>query len=295
MTRMNEPRVLRSASALSAWRANLRPLPASTRAPLALVPTMGALHEGHLSLIKIARAHAHSVLVSVFVNPTQFNDASDFEQYPRDESRDIELALSAGADAVFIPTPDVVYPEGAQTRVRVGALSETLCGATRPGHFEGVCTVVLALFQLTRCDVAVFGAKDYQQLTVIKRMTRDLHLPVEVIGAPTLREPDGLAMSSRNLRLSDESRDDASSIYRALCAARSLWHAGERDVEALKLSARDQLSDQVDIDYLEVCDADSLELRSGVLASDPSNSLVIAIACFLGEVRLIDNLLLSSP
>jgi len=251
---------------------------------------MGYLHEGHLSLIREARNLAQHVVVSIFVNPTQFNDPADFDRYPCDEAGDLKAAFSAGADAVFLPTPDIIYPQGAQTRVRVGSLAESLCGATRPGHFEGVCTVVMALFQLTQCQVAVFGEKDYQQLTIIRQMARDLHLPIEVISAPTVREYDGLAMSSRNARLTTKERYQAPCIYQGLKAASTAWAHGIREVDHLCDVVIQLLPVETRIDYLEFCDPRTLEPLRGNLNDYPS--VLLAIACFLGDVRLIDNILI---
>ena len=187
--------------------------------------------------------------------------------------------------------PSVIYPNGAQTWVNVGALGDHLCGATRPGHFRGVCTVVTALFNLVRCQVAVFGEKDYQQLSIIRQITRDLHLPVEVVGAPTAREESGLAMSSRNARLSLEGRAEAASIYEALCAARSLWERGERNVSALSSAVGQSLTTKANIDYLTFCDPNTLEPLDELGAR---KAVLVAIACFIEEVRLIDNLVLDT-
>ena len=280
--------ILRDKASLRVWRASLPKDPGQPL--LAFVPTMGFLHEGHLALIREARLHASSVIVSIFVNPTQFNNPEDFDSYPRDEEGDCEAAFRAGADAVFLPTPEIVYPSGAQTRVNVGSLAHSLCGATRPGHFEGVCTVVTALFNLTGCDIAIFGEKDYQQLTIIKRMSRDLHLPLKIIGMPTQRDHDGVALSSRNARLTPEHRQEASSIHRALSQARIAWYSGERDIEQLKSHVLMKLSTHAQLDYLEICDHESLEVLSG--QDHQRVRAVIAIACFFGDVRLIDNLML---
>ena len=278
-----DERSLRDAASLRAWRR-------SVRGKVAFVPTMGYLHEGHLALIRAARARADHVIVSVFVNPTQFNDPADFERYPRDEMGDLQAALDAGADVVFMPTPEVIYPRGSETRVMVGSLADWLCGATRPGHFEGVCTVVMALFQLTQCDLAIFGEKDYQQLAIIRQMTRDLHLPVQIIGYPTVREPDGVAMSSRNARLTRSDRQLAPSIYRGLLAAREAWRHGERRAEALCEVARSHLPESGRLDYLSVCDPITLTPLTGDLYDH--ESALMAVACHLGAVRLIDNMTL---
>ena len=261
---------------------------------LGFVPTMGFLHEGHLSLIREAKRRAEYVVVSIFVNPSQFNNASDFEHYPRNEERDIHLASLAGADAIFIPTVDEIYPHGAETMVNVGALAQNLCGATRPGHFQGVCTVVTALFNLVGCQVAVFGEKDYQQLAIIRRMTRDLHLPVEIIGLPTYRETNGLAMSSRNARLSKRARQKAGSIYAALKEAQSLWQQGQTQLSILEQKIKASLPTNIRIDYLCFCNPQTLQLLDISKQSESSEStILVAIACFMEEVRLIDNIILA--
>lgn len=279
--------MVRDQRELAIWRAQL--IDRDQRPLIGFVPTMGSLHEGHLSLIREAKRRSQYVVVSVFVNPTQFNQTSDFESYPRDEFGDVRSATEAGADLVFIPEPKVVYPSGAQTWVNVGTLGDHLCGATRPGHFRGVCTVVTALFNLVQCQIALFGEKDYQQLRIIRQMTRDLHLPIEIIAVPTAREESGLAMSSRNTRLSKAGQQEAASIYRALCSARSLWVRGERRLSILSQSVISELSDHAQIDYLTFSDPDSLQPLTQL---DEHSSVLIAIACFIEGVRLIDNLVL---
>jgi pantoate--beta-alanine ligase len=251
---------------------------------------MGALHQGHLSLIKEGQARCEAVIASVFVNPTQFNNAGDLDAYPRDEQGDLQALESVGCDAVFLPRVEELYPQGAQTRVSVGSLADHLCGATRPGHFEGVCTVVSLLFHIVGCDVAVFGEKDAQQLAIIKQMTRDLRFPVEVVGAPTAREEDGLAMSSRNLRLSPQERRLAPSLYAGLSEARTAWARGERDPDQLKTLARARFASEARVDYLELCDPLTLQPLN---AHHECSEALIAVAAFLGEVRLIDNLTLT--
>jgi pantoate--beta-alanine ligase len=252
------------------------------------VPTMGALHRGHLSLVEEARRRAAFVVVSIFVNPTQFGPAEDFSKYPRDLEGDLAKVSGAGADVVFAPSPDEMYPPGDQTRVRVGALAEPLDGMFRPGHFEGVATVVAKLFALVGPCVAVFGRKDYQQWLVVRRMARDLCLPVEVVGRPTTREADGLAMSSRNAYLSPEERVRALSIARGLDAAVRAHGAGERDPRALEAAARASIEPAAtSIDYVELRDADSLAAIDGAGAA-PVRA-VLAVACRIGSTRLIDN------
>ena len=252
---------------------------------------MGYLHRGHLSLIQEAKRRAQYVIVSIFVNPTQFNHRGDFDAYPRDEIGDAKAATEAGADALFIPDPSVIYPSGAQTWVNVGSLGDHLCGATRPGHFKGVCTVVTALFNLVQCQVAVFGEKDYQQLCIIRQMTHDLHLPVEIIGAPTAREESGLAMSSRNARLTSTGRLEATSIYRSLNAARAVWRRGERSISVLSRSMMNELSQQARLDYLTFSDPHTLQPLDHL---NDQSQVLIAIACFIEGVRLIDNLVLDT-
>jgi len=281
------PLVFETIQELRAWRAQQR----ARGARVALVPTMGALHEGHLSLIKLAQRQADVVIASIFVNPTQFNQAADLLNYPRDLEGDLRALERAGCDAVFTPSVEELYPTGAQTRVSVGSLADHLCGAARPGHFEGVCTVVSMLFHITGCELAVFGEKDAQQLAIIKQMTRDLHLPVEVIGAPTAREPDGLAMSSRNRRLCPEQRALAPQIFRGLSAAQEAWASGERDPQRLIGLAREALGEAFRVDYLTLCHSQSLEPLS---AGHQEAEALLAVAAFLGEVRLIDNISLSS-
>jgi len=251
-------------------------------------PTMGALHEGHLSLVKLARLHADRVVVSIFVNPTQFGPNEDFEAYPRSEARDAELLAGAGCDLLFAPAVEEMYPPGFATTVTVAGVTEPLDGAARPGHFAGVATVVSKLLNQCGPDVAVFGEKDYQQLQVIRRMVRDLDLPVEIIGAPTARADDGLALSSRNAYLSATEREAAPALARALEAAIGRLHAGapvaEVEVEAVAALSAAGFGR---IDYVEVRSADDLaRLGPGPLAG-PARILAAAV---LGRTRLIDNM-----
>lgn len=249
-----------------------------------LVPTMGALHDGHMSLIHQARevaGDAGQVMVSIFVNPIQFDRASDLDAYPRPMEEDLEKCRQAGVDVVFAPEVGSMYFEDRSITVTESLLSRSLCGATRPGHFDGVCTVVLKLFNLTGCGAAVFGEKDFQQLTIIRRMVRDLDVPVKIIEGETVREEDGLAMSSRNGRLTPEQRADAPRIYRALTAA-----AERTDVETILMSAREEIegSGLAKVDYLTLVDAETLQ-EVEVL----DRPTVLATAVFYGEVRLIDH------
>ena len=256
-----------------------------------LVPTMGALHAGHVALIEEARRRAAFVVVSVFVNPTQFGPSEDFARYPRTLEADAARCEHAGAAAVFAPAAEAMYPPGDETRVRVGATAAPLCGAHRPGHFEGVTTVVAKLFALAGPCLAVFGRKDYQQLRVISRMTADLFLPVEIVGLRTVREPDGLALSSRNAYLSPAQRADALAIPRGLSSAAAAFARGERDAGKLSALARESVARvATSIDYVDVADPESLRVFSpGERAGERA---LLALALRVGQTRLIDNLVL---
>jgi pantoate--beta-alanine ligase len=266
---------------------------------IALVPTMGALHAAHGSLVDEARRHADRVWVSIFVNPTQFNDPADFERYPQTFDADLALCAERGVDLVFAPTVGEFYPDGAQTWVDVSELSLPLCGANRPGHFKGVTTVVSKLFHAARPHVAVFGQKDFQQLAVIRRMTRDLCFGIEIVGAPTLRERDGLAMSSRNVHLGPVGRQEATALVRALECAEAAYASGEtsRDTLLDLVHARLAETRQGKIDYAELRDPESLELAPARLEGD----VLLALAVQFrpdedgqgNAVRLIDNRVLS--
>jgi pantoate--beta-alanine ligase len=252
-----------------------------------LVPTMGALHEGHLSLIRTAREENGFVVVSIFVNPTQFGAGEDLESYPRDLERDVTLAREAGSDLAFNPRVSEMYPRGFCTWVEVEGLTQGLCGASRPGHFRGVCTVVAKLFHICEPDRAYFGEKDAQQLAVIRKMVKDLDIPVEVVGCPTVREPDGLALSSRNVRLSPQERAQAPVLLRALLAARTAIENGERDAARLKEGMRAVLADAdlASIDYVEIVNAGDLAPVTTV-----GGSCLLALALWFGATRLIDNI-----
>lgn len=256
---------------------------------IAFVPTMGFLHEGHLSLIRAARRAGDVVVVSIFVNPSQFGPSEDLEAYPRDLDRDLKLCEAEGTDVVFAPGPGEVYPEGYSTWVEETGLSRGLCGAARPGHFRGVATVVLKLFNVVSPDLAFFGRKDYQQFKVIEKMVRDLNLPVGIIGLPTVREADGLAMSSRNTNLSPREREEALCLRRALLRARELAAGGETSATAVRREMEEIIGREPDarIDYLEFSDPETLQPRSALRPGD-----LAAGAVFVGRVRLIDNLLL---
>jgi pantoate--beta-alanine ligase len=257
-------------------------------AAVGFVPTMGALHAGHLALVTEARRRAAFVVASVFVNPTQFGPGEDFTRYPRDLEGDVAKLSGAGAELVFAPAADAMYPPGDDTRVRVGAVAAPLEGSHRPGHFEGVATVVAKLFGAVGPCVAIFGRKDYQQLLVVRRMTRDLLLPVEVVGHPIVREADGLAMSSRNAYLSAEERARALAISRGLDTATRRFAAGERDARALEAIVRGAVEPAAtSVDYVEARDADTLAPLARVDAR-----AVLAVACRVGSTRLIDNVVL---
>ena len=257
---------------------------------VAFVPTMGFLHEGHLSLVRKARELGDRLVVSIFVNPLQFGPDEDFDAYPRDEERDRALLEEEGVDLVFMPTTDVLYPEGYATHVSVsGGLASGLCGESRPGHFDGVATVVSRLFRLVRPAIAVFGEKDYQQLMIVRRLTEDLRLSVRVIGYPIVREPDGLAMSSRNMYLDSEQRDQALGLHRALEAARHLHDQGAEDRRSIEEEIADTLKRHPGIrpQYLAVVDAETL---SPVERLD--GRVLVALAGHVSKTRLIDNVVL---
>jgi len=259
---------------------------------VAFVPTMGALHEGHLSLVRLARGHADRVVASVFVNPTQFGPNEDFSRYPRQPEEDAEMLASAGCDLLFLPEVETVYPPGNTTFVDLGEPAEGLEAAFRPGHFRGVATVVCGLFNLVRPDVAVFGEKDAQQLAVVRRMVRDLHIPVEIVAGPTLREEDGLAMSSRNAYLSPDERRAAGVLYRALRAAERAIEDGERRGDEVRRVLREVLDAEplARVEYAEAVDAESfrpVEMLTG--------RLVLPMAVRIGGTRLIDNFQLAVP
>lgn len=255
---------------------------------IGLVPTMGYLHEGHLSLIRRARTECDFVVVSVFVNPLQFGPQEDYNTYPRDLNRDARLAAEAGAAVIFHPAPAEMYPEGFQTHVEVEKLSQGLCGAFRPGHFRGVATVVTKLFNIVTPDRAYFGEKDAQQLALIQRMVRDLNLDVEIVPLPIVRESDGLALSSRNTYLSPAERRAATVLYRALLRGRDLIAAGERDGRRVGEAVRGTLQAEPlvsRIDYVAVVDPETLAEKAAL-----SGRVMLAVAAYIGKVRLIDNI-----
>jgi len=277
-------RIVRTVAELRAALAPLR------REAIGFVPTMGALHEGHLSLLRAARSENSTVVLSIFVNPTQFGEAADLAAYPRTEEADVALAAEAGTDLVFAPSPAEMYPAGFATTVSVGgAITGTLEGALRGrSHFDGVATVVAKLLLAVQPDRAYFGAKDAQQVVVVRRMVSDLGIPVEIVARPTSRDDDGLARSSRNTRLSPEERDLASVIPRSLRAAQDAFASGIRDPHGLTGVVRDELAAAgLDPEYVEIVDADSLEPITEV-----EHPALLALAVRVGEVRLIDNVVL---
>jgi len=255
--------------------------------PLGFVPTMGYLHQGHISLVDAARAECATVIASIFVNPTQFGPGEDFARYPRNEERDLEMLEAAGVDAVLLPPVEEIYPDGDMTRVHVDALADVLEGARRPGHFVGVATVVSKLFHIVQPDRAYFGRKDAQQLAVLRRMTRDLLLPIEVVGCPIIREADGLACSSRNVYLSPDQRAQAVALSAGLRAAEAAFADGVRDADALRRIVTERIEAQplAAIDYVSLSDAETLRELSGVVEVPALLSLAVAF----GATHLLDN------
>jgi len=279
MTTLTEPR------AMQAWADAER----GAGRRIGLVPTMGALHAGHLALVAAARRRAQRVVVSIFVNPIQFDRRDDFEQYPRTLDDDLRVCAEAGVAAVYAPSAAAMYPEGFQTAVEVARLTEPLCGVARPGHFRGVTTVVTKLFHAVRPDVAVFGEKDYQQLAVVRRLAADLDFGIEIVGVPTVREPDGLALSSRNRRLAPDDREAARCVPRALDAAAELVLAGERRAGPVVARATAVIAGErrARVEYAELRDPETL----GEVA-EVAGAALLAVAVWVGGVRLIDNRLL---
>jgi pantoate--beta-alanine ligase len=253
------------------------------------VPTMGALHEGHLSLVRAAKAQADTVIVSIFVNPTQFGPNEDLARYPRPFEKDRAMLEQEGVDVLFAPAVEEMYPNGAVTCVTVEGMSERLCGRSRPGHFRGVTTVVCKLFHIVEPHVAFFGQKDAAQLAIVRRMARDLNFPVEIVGCPIVREPDGLAMSSRNSYLDRGQREAALVLHRALSQVEKTFRAGERGMtNLLKTGKQVVLAEPgARLDYLEIVDPDSLDP-----VADFRKPALVAVAAFVGNTRLIDNVLL---
>ena len=256
---------------------------------IGFVPTMGYLHEGHAALIRQSASRCDVTVVSIFVNPTQFAPNEDFAKYPRDLERDQATCLEAGADVLFLPEASEVYPSGFQTFVEPGRLAEPLCGAFRPGHFRGVATVVAKLFNIVQPDLAFFGQKDFQQTVVIRRMVRDLNLPVDVVVIPTVREEDGLAMSSRNSYLSEDERARARCLSQGLFAAEEAFRHGERKPKKLLALAKKAMAGVDRLQYLELVDAQSLE----PLTEPVDRAAALCVAAYVGATRLIDNVVLA--
>ncbi len=273
---------------IAAMKASVREIKAQG-GTIALVPTMGYLHEGHLALMRAGRDLADHLFISIFVNPTQFGPAEDLNKYPRDLERDTQLAASVGVESIFFPSPDEMYPSGYATYINVEGLTTGLCGTSRPTHFRGVATVVAKLFNIVEPDVAVFGQKDYQQLVVIERMVADLNMPVKIVAHPTVREEDGIAMSSRNKYLNPEERREALVLSRALKDVRKALAAGQREASVLKGLARALIDDAplCSVDYVELVDAGTLAPVVRV-----EGRCVLALAVKIGATRLIDNILL---
>lgn len=284
--------LVQSIEALRQWKAKmLKSGDDSGRLRLGLVPTMGYLHDGHLSLVERARESCDLVVVSIFVNPLQFGPNEDFERYPRDLERDLSLLRGAKVDCVFNPTAEDVYGNSSRPGTHVvppAWLIERLCGEFRPGHFEGVATVVAKLFNIVQPDIAYFGEKDYQQLLVIKHMVKDLNMNLNIQGVPIVREPDGLAMSSRNVYLSENGRKKAPIIHEVLSDVKSAINRNQPVEAALKAGSNKLTDNGFDVQYLEVCRADTLEP-----AQDGEKPVVILVAAKLDKVRLIDNMIVS--
>ena len=272
-------------------RAELRDALADVARPLGLVPTMGWLHDGHRSLMTRARADNATTIASIFVNPRQFNEAADYQRYPRNQARDLAICEEQGLDFVFLPEVEEIYPPGFDTTVSVGAVARPLEGAARPGHFEGVATVVAILFDLVGAERAYFGQKDAQQVLVIRQMARDLAIPTDVVACPTVREPDGLALSSRNVHLLADERAAAPVLRRALLAARARWEAGERSADVLRTVMSDILAAEPLATPAYVSVADGRTLRELDRIADDAPAL-LSLAVRFGPTRLIDNDLL---
>jgi pantoate--beta-alanine ligase len=271
-------------------RALLRPLREAGKR-IGFVPTMGFLHEGHEALIRQSAARCDATVVSIFVNPTQFGPSEDLANYPKDLERDQNLCLEAGTTVLFLPEASEIYPTGFQTHVEPGRLAEPLCGRFRPGHFRGVATVVAKLFNMVEPDLAFFGQKDFQQTVVIRRMARDLNLPVDVVVVPTIREADGLALSSRNAYLDEDARRRALRLSEGLLAAKAAFEAGERNGAKLVEIARKPLAGVDSVQYLELVDTQNLE----PIQCPVDRSAALCVAAYVGSTRLIDNVLLSPP
>ena len=257
------------------------------RKKISFVPTMGYLHEGHLSLMRQGRKYGDILVVSIFVNPTQFGPNEDLDRYPRDFEGDVEKCKSVGVDVIFYPTNENMYPENFQTYVTVEKVTKNLCGLSRPTHFRGVATVVAKLFNIVQPDYAFFGEKDFQQLVVIKQMVRDLNFPIKIIGCPIVREPDGLAMSSRNAYLSSEERKQALCLYKSILKVKELFEKGERNSQKLIEAAKSVITKHplAKIDYVKIVDINTMEDIEGEINKDA----LYAVAVWIGKTRLIDN------
>jgi pantoate--beta-alanine ligase len=282
----SRPAVLRTVADMAAFSEAAR----ARGERIAFVPTMGYLHPGHVALLEEGRRRGDRLVLSIFVNPTQFAPTEDLARYPRDLEGDLAKAAGAGTDVAFVPGDGEMYPRGYQTFVQVRELEKGLCGAHRPGHFVGVATVVCKLFNIVRPHVAIFGEKDYQQLAVIRRMVADLDMPIEILGLPTVREPDGLAMSSRNKYLAPDERQRALALSRGLRAAREIFDGGERNSAKLVAVAQSEIAAAATrVDYVELRDAATL----APIAERVDVPAVLAVAAFVGTTRLIDNLRLT--
>ena len=269
--------------------AEMRELRGQLAGSVGFVPTMGYLHEGHLELVRRARAESQTLIASIFVNPAQFGPSEDFASYPRDPERDLALLEKEGVDFVFMPSAEEIYPQGFSSWVEVEKVSERLEGAFRPGHFRGVATVVAKLFNIVQPTRAYFGQKDAQQLIVTKKMVSDLNMNLEVVAVPTVREPDGLALSSRNAYLNPEERRAALVLWKALCLAQELWDKGERSADRLRQEMTSLIESEplARIDYVSVADQDSLEELEEI-----DRAALVSMAVWIGKTRLIDNIML---
>lgn len=278
-------RVIRNIGQMRQFSENIR----TQGKRIAFVPTMGFLHEGHLSLIDYGRKNAHVLIISVFVNPTQFGEGEDLQQYPRDLGRDCKLARKAGVDVVFVPEVSEMYPKDFQTYVTVESLSQLLCGAFRPGYFRGVTTVVAKLFNIIKPHIAIFGKKDFQQWVIIRKMVEDLKFDIEVIGLPTVREHDGLAMSSRNSYLTKKERTSALSLYQSLNMAETMVASGEKDASQIVCKIKDFILSKpyTKIEYVKICSPDTLKDIETL-----EDKALLAMAVKVGRARLVDNALL---
>ena len=276
---------------IAATISEMRTLRKELPEPVGFVPTMGYLHDGHISLVRAAKEHGcASVVVSIFVNPSQFGPSEDLDKYPRDLERDKELLTAAGVDLLFLPTSEMMYPQGYQTWVTVEEVSQPLEGSMRPGHFRGVATVVAKLFNIVQPQQSFFGQKDAQQVAVLQRMVKDLDFPLEMVICPTRREDDGLAMSSRNTYLTPEQRQKAVVLHRSLMAAKSAYEKGERDATRLRQTVLDVLHAEplAEVQYVSVADVERLQELEGIT----DKRLLISMAVYFGKTRLIDNILL---